>query len=221
MNEMSQEEQSGFLNGAVVASIFLGILVLVFGSIMIWALVNYNDQKNNVDSKISAGVELGRKDQKDKDQAAFDEKEKEPLKEFIGPQDLGRVDFKYPKTWSVYVESNGSGSTAYQAYMAPDQVPSTQGQNNKFALRVSIVSQSYEQVLSQYSGLVKQGQLRSQTITTSGFNGNRLDGNFSQTLQGSAVFFKIRDKTLILRTDSPSFQSDFDDKVVKTLTFQQ
>jgi hypothetical protein len=105
--------------------------------------------------------------------------------------------------------------------MNPDFVPSIQGQNAKFALRVSIINQSYDQVLDQYAGLVRQGKLRSSSITTSGFNGNRLDGNFSTTLQGSAVIFKIRDKTLILRTDSPTFQPDFDEKVVKTLTFQQ
>lgn len=218
MND-SPHTQAGFLSGAGVASIFLGILTLVFGSIMIWALVNYNDQKNNVDSKIAAGVEAGKKEQKDADQVIFDEKEKEPLKEFIGPKDLGRVTFKYPKTWSVYTENNGTGGTGYQAYMHPEAVPNIQG--NKFALRIAIVNQSYEQVLEQFSPLVKQGQLGSESITTSGFNGTKLKGNFSPSLQGSAVVFKIRDKTLVLRTDLPSFQTDFDEKIVKNLSFQQ
>lgn len=207
------------ISGAAVASIFLGILTLVFGSIMIWALVNYNDQKNNVDSKIAAGVEQGKKEQQEKDQKVFDEKEKDPLKEFIGPVDLGRVNFKYPKTWSMYVENNGASGNSYQSYLHPEAVSGVQG--SKYALRVSIVSQNYTQVLDQYAGLVKQGKLRSSTITTSGYDGTLLEGNFSSTLQGSAVIFKIRDKTLILRTDSPTFQPDFKDKIIKTLTFQQ
>ncbi len=219
MND-SPHTQAGFLSGAGVASIFLGILTLVFGSIMIWALVNYNDQKNNVDSKIAAGVEAGKKEQKEADQLIFDEKEKDPLKEFIGPKDLGRVTFKYPKTWQTYVESNGAGGSAYQAYMNPDSIPNIQG-GNKYALRIGIVSQSYDQVLEQFTPLVKQGQLRSSAVTTSGFNGTRLDGNFNPTLQGSAVIFKIRDKTLVIRTDLPAFQSDFNEKIVKTLTFEQ
>jgi hypothetical protein len=74
--------------------------------------------------------------------------------------------------------------------------------------------------LQQYASLVKQGQLRSSTITVNGFDGNRLDGNFSPTLQGSAVIFKIRDKSLIMTTDSPSFQTDFNN-LVNSLTFQQ
>jgi len=221
MRKISSQNQAGFISGAAVASIVLGILVLVFGSIMIWALVNYNDQKNNVDSKIASGVELGKKEQQNKDQAAFDEKEKQPLKEFIGPADLGRVDFKYPKTWSVYeANAGGSGGTTYEAYFHPEKVPTVIAQN-KFALRVSIVNQAYDQVLTQYAPLVKQGQLRSSAVTTSGFNGTRFDGNFTKDLQGSAVIFKIRDKTLILRTDSPSFQDDFDSKVVSSLTFKQ
>jgi hypothetical protein len=219
MYDTPQTQRSSFLSGAVITSIFLGILVLVFGSIMIWALVNYNDAKNSLDIKKQQAAQVARDDQKTKDQAIFDEKEKDPLKEFVGPEDLGRVSFKYPKTWSVYVDSIGGGGTAYQAYLNPNVVPSTQGQN-KFALRVSIISQGYNQVLEQYAGLVKQGKLRSAIVTTSGYDGTRLDGSFSQTVQGSAVIFKIRDKTLVLRTDSPSFQTDFDN-IVKTLDFKQ
>ncbi len=221
MNKVSLKKEEGFISGAAVASIILGILCLVFGSVMIWALVNYNDQKNNVDSKLQQREQLARDDQKTKDQNTFDEKEKEPLKEFIGPNDLGRIDFKYPKTWSVYVANNGAKGAAYEAYLHPDQVPSVGDSANKFALRVSILDQPYDTVLQQYSGLVKQGQLRSSSITTSGYNGNRLDGNFTKDIEGSAVFFKIRDKTLVLKTDSPSFRPDFDDKIVKTLTFNQ
>lgn len=221
MNTLSSKKEAGFISGAAVASIVLGILCLVFGSVMIWALVNYNDQKNNVDSKLAQREQLARDDQKNKDQSVFDEKEKDPLKEFIGPNDLGRVSFKYPKTWSVYVADNGSKGTKYEAYLHPDQVPSVTDSTNKFALRVSILDQAYDSVLQQYSGLVKQGQLRSSSITTSGFNGNRLDGNFTKDVEGSAVLFKIRDKTLVLKTDSPTFRPDFDDKIVKTLTFNQ
>ena len=220
MNTPSNEKHAGFISGAVVMNIVLGVLVLVFGSIMIWALVNYNDSKNNLDIKNQQAAQIARDDQKTKDQAAFDEKEKDPLKEFIGPDDLGRVNFKYPKTWSLYEASSGGGGSAYEAYFHPEKVPGVNAQN-KYALRVYIVNQAYEQVLAQYAPLVKTGAVRSSAITTSGFNGTRFDGKFSPLLQGSVVVFKIRDKSLIVRTDSPSFQSDFDDKIIKTLTFKQ
>ncbi len=220
MSNNIYKQENGEISGALVASVVLGMVVLVFGSIMIWALVNYNDQKNNVDSKIQSAVTDAEKNQKDKDQKEFDEKEKNPLKDFVGPNDLGRVTFQYPKTWSVYVDSDGSNSSDYKAFFHPGEVPPTQGQN-KFALRVTISNQSYDQILQQYSSLVKQGQLRSSTLSANGYNGQRLDGNFTADLEGSVALFKIRDKSLILATDSPSFRPDFTDKVIKTLGFTQ
>lgn len=213
-------KQKGFISGAIIGNVVLGIISLVFGSIMIWALVNYNDQKNNVDGKIENAVQLAKSQQKDADQAAFDEKEKNPLKVFIGPNDLGRVTFDYPKTWSVYIANDGSNGGNYEAYLNPEKVPNVNGQN-KFALRVSILDQSYDQVLQQYKGLVASGQLQSQAITTNGFTGTRFDGKFSQDIEGSAVVFKIRDKTLVLKTDSTAFKPDFDSIVVKSLKFDQ
>lgn len=220
MNTQKYNTESGFISGAVVTSIIFGILTLVFGSIMIWALVNYNDQKNNVDSKIAAEVQLAKDQQEKDDQKAFDEKEKQPLKEFIGPNDLGRVEFKYPKTWSVYIANDGSQGGSYEAYFHPEAVPSTTGQN-KYALRVSVLNQNYEQVSQQYAGLVKQGTLRSESITVNGFNGQKFEGNFRTDLEGSVALFKIRDKTLSLATDSPTFRPDFNDKVLKELKFDQ
>lgn len=215
------ENQKGFISGAMVASIILGLVALVFGSVMIWALVNYNDQKNNVDQKIVAAQAVAKSAQKSDDQKAFDEAEKNPLTEFVGPTDLGRVNFKYPKTWSVYIASDGSKGTQYQAYLNPGSVPPVTAGTNKFALQVSILNQSYDQVLQQYTGLVKQGTLRSSAIVANGFNGQRFDGNFTKDVQGSAVVFKIRDKTLVLKTDSTTFTPDFNDKIIKNLSFEQ
>jgi hypothetical protein len=214
------KHQGGFISGAVIGNIVLGIVCLVFGSIMIWALVNYNDQKNNVDGKIQNAVELAKSQQKDADQKIFDEKEKNPFKNFVGPNDLGRVTFDYPKTWSLYIASDGVSGANYEAYFHPEKVPSTTGQN-KFALRLTILNQSYEQVLQQYKGLVTSGQLQSQAVTTNGFTGTRFDGKFTQDVEGSAVIFKIRDKSLVLKSDSTAFKPDFDSVVVKSLKFDQ
>lgn len=221
MNNNDLNSGKGFISGAMVASIILGLLALVFGSIMIWALVNYNDQKNNVDQKIVAAQAVAKSAQKSDDRKDFDEAEKNPLAEFVGPTDLGRVDFKYPKTWSAYIASDGRKGTVYQAYLNPGSVPPTAAGANKFALQVSILNQAYDQVLQQYTGLVKQGALRSSAIVANGFNGQRFDGNFTKDVDGSAVVFKIRDKTLVLRTDSTAFKPDFDNTIIKNLSFEQ
>lgn len=212
-------QEEGAVTVAFVTSIILGFFTVIFGTVMIWALVSYNDQKNNVDSKIDLAVSEAQKAQKDKDTEEFAEREKEPYKKFIGPDDLGRVTFNYPKTWSAFVENNGQNGAVYQAFLHPNVVPPViKGQ--KFALRMTIDPKSYEQVLEKYEKLIEKGNLRSSTIQVSGYNGNRLDGNFDDETKGSAVVFKVRDKTLILQTDSEQFVPDFDSIVLKSLTFQ-
>ncbi len=221
MSKHLSGHEQGYITGAVVTSIIFGLLALVFGSVMIWALVQYNDASNNVEQKVIAAQEKAKAEQKAVDQKDFDEKEKNPLKEFVGPNDLGRVAFTYPKTWSVFVANDGLNGTAYQAYLHPEIVPPVATAQNKFALQVSILTQSYDQVLQQYSGFVKQGSLRSSNITANGFDGQRFDGNFSKDIQGAAVVFKIRDKTLVIKTDSTAFINDFDNIILKELKFEQ
>lgn len=219
MNKTMLRQEEGAVTAAFVASVILGFFAVIFGAVMIWALVNYNDQKNNVDNKIDVAVLEAQQQQKDKDAEEFAEREKEPYKKFIGPDDLGRVTFEYPKTWSAFVQNDGRDSSTYQAFLHPNVVPPvTKGQ--KFALRMTIDSKSYEEVLEKYEKLIEKGNLRSSTIKVSGYNGNRLDGSFDDETKGSAVVFKVRDKTLILQTDSEQFVPDFDSIILKSLTFQ-
>ncbi len=213
--------ERGFISVSVVTSIIFGILSLVFGSVMIWALVNYNDASNNLRSVVTAEVEKAKKAQSDADQKKFDEDEKQPLKEFVGPNDYGRVSFKYPKTWSVYIDKDGLNGGQYAAYFAPEAVPSVQGTSSKYALRLAILDQQYDTVIQQYAGLVKSGKLRSETISANGFNGQKFEGNITTNIDGTLVIFKIRDKTLTLQTDTPAYRTDFNDKVLKDLSFQQ
>jgi hypothetical protein len=57
---------------------------------------------------------------------------------------------------------------------------------------------------------VKSGALQSSTIKINGVDSTRLDGNFTKDIRGSAVLFKIRDKTVTIRTDADTFKPDFD-----------
>jgi hypothetical protein len=126
------------------------------------------------------------------------------------------VTISYPKTWSVYVAK--SSSTDYEAYLNPVSVPAVTS-TQPFAARLVITDQSYSQVVTSYSSLVKKGDLVSSPLTVNNFSGIKLDGKFSTTRSGSAVIFKVRDKTLIIATDIDSFKDDFDNVIVKSLDF--
>ncbi len=219
MDTYHHKSDRGAISGSLIAIIALIILLLGAGSGAIWAYLSYNEQKTNVDTKIQAAVADAKKSQSDEDESKFAEREKEPNRQFAGPDDYGRLTFNYPKTWSVYVAKDGSTSEGFQAYLNPVTVPPVLPAQ-QFALRVTIEQQDYDQVVKSYQILVQKGDLKSSATSSNGNNGTRLDGNFSKTLRGAAVLYKIRDKTVIIQTDADTFKPDFEN-IIKTINFNQ
>ena len=215
----SKKNQSGRVEGWVIALISLSILFVGASVFSGWSFYNYLDQKNNVDTKISDAVALAKKTQADLDEANFMERDKEPMRQFVGPDDYGRVTFNYPKTWSVYVAKDAINGGNFESYLNPISVPPV-SDSQQFALRVSIETKNYEDSVSSYSSKVKSGDLTSTIVTIGDVNGTRLDGRFSDDIRGSLVLIKIRDKTLAIRTDALTFKADFD-LLITTIDFVQ
>jgi len=218
-SRMSRKYEQGKISGSLLAIIGLSVLVVSAGSLAIWAFLNYNEQKSNVDGKIDLAVAEAKKAQADEDEAKFAEREKEPNRQFVGPDNFGRLVFDYPKTWSVYVAKDGTESNSFEAYLNPVSVPPV-SRDQQFALRVTIEQKDYDEVIRSYESLVEEGKLRSSATSSMGHNGTRLDGNFSDNIRGSAVIFRVRDKTITLRTDADTFKPDFD-ALIKTIDFNQ
>lgn len=217
MNRRSSE--SGVANVWMIVAIVFIFTTLAAAGVMTWALINYFDQKNNVDTKISAAVATAKKEQADADEAKFMERDKQPNRQFAGPEDYGRLSFNYPKTWSVYVEKDAATTDTYKAYLNPVEVPPVSS-TQQYALRVVIESKDYDEVIDSYQSLVKKGDLKSSAVKADGQDGTRLDGAFSKDIRGSAVIFKIRDKTVTLRSDADTFKADFD-ALIATITFNK
>lgn len=221
MKQTKQEYQAGFMNPLTIPVVLLVLLVLVTGGLAIWAYLNYNDQKTNVDGKIGVAVNEAKQQQQNDDTKAFLEKEKQPYVKFVGPAQLGSVNFMYPKTWSVYVSRNNPDQTAgdqFEAYLYPGAVPPV-SETTPFALRVSILGRQYAEVLREFGDQIKLGKLRTSPITIQGQTGVRVDGAFSTTITGSMVIFQIRNQTLEVFTQSPSFVADFNNEILSTLAF--
>ena len=221
MKQTRRNLEAGFMNPLTIPVVLLVLLVLVTGGLSIWAYVNYTDQKTNVDGKISVAVSAAKKQQQSDDTKAFLEKEKQPYVKFTGPSQLGSVNFTYPKTWSVYVDKNNPDQSAgdqFEAYLYPGSVPPV-SDTTPFALRVSILGQPYDQVLREFTDKVKTGKLRSSPVTLEGQTGVRLDGSFSTTITGAMVIYQIRNQTLEVFTQSPSFLADFNGEILGSLKF--
>lgn len=221
MNDMNtlHNKQSGAMHWSVIAVIVLSVLFAGAGSFAIWAFVNYQDYKSNTESKVEAAVNKARKVQAEEDEEKFSKRENQPFRQFVGPKKLGRVTFDYPKTWAAYeAESGKENASNYSAYFAKQVVP-TVSDTERFRLRVSILQEDYSSFVKSFADDVKEGKLKTSVFTANGQSGTRIDGTFSESIKGSAVVMKIRDKTLYVRTDSNSFLPEFED-LIKTIRFE-
>lgn len=215
----STEKMRGAINGQLLAIIGLLVLVVALSGLTAWLYVQYSEQKTNVDGKITLAEAAAQKKQADADEEKFNQREKEPNREFAGPDDYGRVSFKYPKTWSVYVANDATTSSSqYAAYLNPIIVPPINSNTARFALTVTIDNVAYDKALESYAASVKKGDLKSTPITVNNHDGTRFDGSFSKDVRGAAVLFKVRDKTVTIQTDADTFKPDFEN-IIKTIDF--
>lgn len=214
-------------NSHIIVIIVLAVLLaaaLGFGG---WSYSKMSDYKNNSDKKAAAAVAAANKQLTAQLQAQFAEQSKSPNKTFKGSANYGSITFKYPKTWSAYVDST-DGSEPINAYFNPGEVPGVQSQS-AYALRVELVNDDYSQVIQQMNSNISAGSLTAKaylppslkgvTNVTPGvyYSGQINQQNDSQ--RGYMLVIKVRDKTLEISTQSQEYQADFDGTVLKTLSF--
>ncbi len=212
---MNTSREAGETNPLLISNIITGFVVVLLTGASVWLFSQYTHYKNNSDADVAKAVEIAKTEQAKADEANFLEREKTPYRTFTGPGDLGSISFQYPKTWSSFTAKNVG---ALEAYLHPDPVPPT-AVTQPFAVRITVEDRPYDTVIKTYDGLVKKGDLRTNPYTTNGFSGIRFDGRFTKDREGSAVLFKVRDKTLTVASDSSTFKNDFNDIILKSLKF--
>jgi hypothetical protein len=201
-----------------VVSVFLVLALLIFG---VWAFMERADYKNNADEKIAAAVTVAVQEESTRKDNEFLEREKSPVKSFVGPEAYGTVRFDYPKTWSGYVLQKDSSSTHVNAYFHPNTVPDVGGET-AYALRFQILDRTYDASLKSFASQTKTGKVKVNAYkpkNVSGITAVRLTGEIERGKQGSMVMIKLRDKTIQIWTESEVFLRDFDKFVLETLKF--
>lgn len=206
--------------GILIALVAVSVVALVFAGLFIWMLTKYQSASTNLESQIKIASADAVAEQTKKLEAEFLEREKNPFKTFAGPADYGQLSFEYPKTWSLYVAKDAIKGGDYEAYFNPNQVDAV-SKTTINALRVIIRNDSYDTVLAEYQKALekKDSGLTAANITFNNINGTKYSGTIPGTdLNGYIVIFKIRDKAVILQTDSVLFESDFN-TLLETITF--
>lgn len=221
-----KKDYSGLIKNIII--VILGICVLVFVGLFLWQMAEKFALTQTMDAKVDSEVAAALDAQALEYEAQYQEREKYPYKTFSGPADYGELTFEYPKNWSMYVDKSAENGGDYQAYFNPDQVNAVSNTTVN-ALRLTISTRSYEDVVNSYRSYVES---RNPTLSVdtrvvgnakgtppTQVNANYYTGTIPSTkFSGYIVIFKIRDKTVILQTDSKLFKPEFD-KLLTTITF--
>jgi hypothetical protein len=223
MSGMSNNRQAGFVNSLLIPLIAVAVLLIAAGSFGLWAYNSRSDYKNHSDKKVADAVIVAKQQQSNADDTKYGEEAKNPLKTHVGPEAYGSITIQYPKTWSGYIiESATNNGTPMNDYFFPDVVPDITDQTNAYALRVQVVTQSYDQVMLQFNGPVQAGKATVQAYNLPNVPsviGSRVDGQIASQKQGSMIVLPLRNVTLEISTEAQTFENDFNTKILPNLTF--
>ncbi len=216
--------QTGEINVLLIPLILMVVFFVAAASFGGWAYMERQDYKNNSDQKAAVAAESARKAEGIAKDKAFVEAEKLPLTAYDGPSAYGSIHLEYPKTWSVYVGSNASGTQPFSAYLNPKYVPSTSDQTSVFALRAQVVEKTYASIVNSYAAAVKKGDVtvtpyslpKVQTVV-----GVRVDGLIvpGKKNTGSMIIQPLRDKTIQIWTENAQSVGDFNTIILPNVTF--
>ncbi len=208
---------------SLIETIILVVVCLIAAIAIVIAVVffmQYNELKTNYDSDKGIAVAEAVKAQEDADIEKFKEESKLPYAKFTGPSDYGSLSFEYPKTWNVYVSSDGSENTDYEAYFRPGQVDPIDKETSRYGLRFQILNRQITSIQPDYENRVKDGSLTSSVFSagsgSAALTGTRYEGSIDEKIRGVVILIKINDKTAIFQTDADSYRADFD-KLVNSL----
>ncbi len=218
---MKKLNEKGAINGLLIPLI-LSVTFLLFAiAFGFWAFASRQDYKANVDEKIATAVEIAKKQTVAEKDNEFIEREKNPLKEYAGPSSFGSVKIKYPKTWGGYVDEQGNGSVAIDAYFHPNFVPGV-ASDASYALRLQVVNRTFDEEARGFDSDVKQGKTTAKpyvAVNVPNSIGLRFDGEIGSKKQGTLILIKMRDKTLKIWTEADQYKKDFTENVLANLTF--
>lgn len=206
--------------------IFAVILLTLIGAGVFgfWAFSNMKDYKENCDEKSAIAVTQAKEEQKIQIEAQFAEAEKSPLKSYTSPPQFGSVKIVYPKTWSAYISEQSDGNAPIDSYFYPDFVPSIDStEKTNYSLRMQVLNKSYSDETKTYESSIEKGELKAEPFSPEQIEGAtvgvRLNGQITKDKKGAMVVVPLRDKVLKIWTEDEGKIADFNNIILKNLTY--
>ena len=215
--ETVQEQRKSSVGEIIILVV---VCLIAAGAIAaaVYFFVQWNNLKTSYDTDKGDAVATAIKEQQEKDEANFEQREKTNTVQFTGPSDFGSISFYYQKTWNVYIKSDGSNNSDYEAYFSKSAVDPIDDEASRYALRFSIRQAQSSDVMTEYNSLVTEGKLSASQFSSDNnqLSGTRYEGKITDSISGEVLVFKVNDKTAILQTDSMNYRDDFE-TLIKTL----
>lgn len=219
---MKRLNQNGELNLLLIPLVLVSILLV---ATVVYAFSIYGheqDYKNNSGQKVAAAVKVAQAQQQKVDLDHYTEVAKNPLRTYTGPSDFGSVKIKYPRTWSLYVDTSDQNNPV-DGYGYPGVVPGQNSdQSNSYALRFQVNSTPYDEVVDNYKQQVESKQVAVKPYkpkNIKGVVGIRVTGQVQDNKTGDMIILPLRNQTFEIWTESNKFQKDFDKYILPNFSF--
>ncbi len=210
--------QRGEINLHLVLTIFLGVGMVLFG---VLAVIAYRDNtyiKTNLSQlNAKAAAEAAAK-QKQADDLAHIKANEEPYRTYVAEPLNGGFQLQIPKNWSLYTANGVSATVQLDLAANPDVVVVNQGSGavNTHAFHLQLRKQSLNAVSKTFEKNIKNKTLGSKAVTVSGIRGTWFEGAIDQQRHnGVVVVLPVRDKTLVISTETRNFLNEFN-KILET-----
>lgn len=207
----------GAVNALLLPLVFAVVFFLGAAGFGAWAFMEREDYKSNSDQKAEAAVAVATKQTESNKENEFIEREKEPLKDYLGPSQFGSIVMKYPKTWSGYVNFEDSEG---ELFFHPGVV--TGGEGKLYATHISVVSSRYEEVVEDYSSQIEEGTAKASAYKLPKMKnivGIKVTGTIDDEKQGTVIILPLRDKTIKIAIESNNYLGDFNKIILANFTY--
>src|SRR6056297_3215821 len=209
VNQQMPPDYSGLPKGkshiSQIVAIVMSILFISTLAFAIWAFTGMVENQSDLDAKIETATQVAVQEVESEKEAEFTERQKNPFKTYKGAATYGSLQFDYPKSWSVYVETSDT-NTILDFYAQPEFIPGFD--DTRFALRAQIIDSPYEDELADFDRKAEQGDVRVRAFRPEKVPdqlGAIVVGEIENDIQGRVVLLPQRDKTIRIFTESQDY----------------